>query len=285
MKAAALLLAVALVAAPLAAQSYYKGTPGVVPNDQGIPEPLKKVAFEQRLGESVDLGLTLIDDSGKEVALGDLLTDRPAVLGLVYYGCPMLCSLSLNGLASSLKAVELNPGQEFDVMIVSFDPDDTAEDARKSRDRTLDLYGRPEAEAGWHFLTADEATIASLTESVGFRYVQDPETGEFAHAAGIVLLTPQGKISRYLLGVEYAPRDVRLGLIESAEEKIGSLVDQVLLYCYRYDPATGTYSALTMNLIRVGGLLTVRIMGSFVVLMLLRDRRQKRTLEEAGHVA
>lgn len=278
-------LVLALIGAPLAAQNYYKGTPGDVPETQGLPEPLQKVAFEQRLGESVELDLTLIDESGATVALGDLLSDRPAVLALVYYGCPMLCSLALTGLASSLKAVDLDPGREFDVVIVSFDPTDTPSDASAARERTLKRYDRAETEEGWHFLTAEADTIASLTDAVGFRYVQDPKTGEFAHAAGIVLLTPQGKISRYLLGVEYPPRDVRLGLIESADEKIGTIVDQVLLYCYRYDPATGTYSALTMNLIRVGGLITVTIMAVFVVLMLMRDRRQKRSLEEAGHVA
>jgi len=279
------LLALGLLAAPLATQSYYKGTPGVVPGTQGLPEPLQKVAFEQRLGEPLDLSLTLVDESGHKVVLGDLLTDRPAVLALVYYGCPMLCSLSLNGLASSLKAVDLDPGQEFDVLIASFDPEDTPADAREARERTLRLYNRSDTEQGWHFLTADQDTIAALTEAVGFRYVQDPETGEFAHATGIVLLTPQGRISRYLLGVEYPPRDVRLGLIESGDEKIGTLVDQILLYCYRYDPTTGTYSAMTMNLIRIGGVITVTIMAAFVILMLKRDKRQKQSLGETGHVA
>lgn len=279
-------LALALLAAPGAGQSFFKGSPGAVRSpESGLPEALKGVAYEQRLGESVDKSLTLVDEHGSEVVLGDLMSDRPAVLALVYYGCPMLCSLSMNGLASSLKAVDLDPGEAFDVFVVSFDPDDTPADAQRARERVLDLYDREGTEAGWHFLTAGPETIAALTGSVGFSYVEDPETGEFAHAAGIVLLTPEGKISRYLLGVEYASRDVRLGLIESADEQIGTLVDQVLLYCYRYDPATGTYSAWTMNLIRIAGAIVVAIMATFIVLMLKRDRKTKQILGETGHVA
>jgi protein SCO1/2 len=279
-------LALSLLAAPGAAQSFFKGSPGAVRSpESGLPEALKGVAYEQRLGEKVDKSLTLIDEQGSEVALGDLMSDRPAVLALVYYGCPMLCSLSMNGLASSLKAVDLDPGDTFDVFVVSFDPDDTPADAQRARERVLDLYDREGTEAGWHFLTAGPETIAALTGSVGFSYVEDPETGEFAHAAGIVLLTPEGKISRYLLGVEYASRDVRLGLIESADEQIGTLVDQVLLYCYRYDPASGTYSAWTMNLIRIAGAIVVAIMATFIVLMLKRDKKTKQILGETGHVA
>jgi len=279
-------LAIALLATPLAGQSFFKGNPGAVRSpDSGLPEALKKVAYDQRLGESVDKELILIDEHGAQVVLGDLMSDRPAVLALVYYGCPMLCSLSMNGLASSLKAVDLDPGEAFDVFVVSFDPDDTPTDAQRARARVLDLYAREGTEAGWHFLTAGPETIAALTESVGFSYVEDPETGEFAHAAGIVLLTPEGKISRYLLGVEYASRDVRLGLIASADEQIGNLVDQVLLYCYRYDPASGTYSAWTMNLIRIAGAIVVAIMATFIVLMLKRDKKTKQILGESGHVA
>jgi protein SCO1/2 len=261
--------------APLAqAQDFY----------QGLPAPLERVGFDQRLGESIDLALEFENETGQPVRLSEVTAGKPSILALVYYNCPMLCSMAINGLVSSLKAVDLVPGEDFEIVVVSFDPDDTAELAAAGKARAVDLYGREETAAGWNFLTGDAAAIDTLTESVGFRYNRLADTADFAHSAGIVLLTPEGQISRYLYGVEYPPRDIRLGLIESAEEKIGTVVDQLLLFCYRYDPATGSYSALTLGLVRVAGVVTVLLIVGFLLLMAKREKRRPK-LKEAGHVA
>lgn len=251
---------------------------------QGLPAPLRRIAFEQRLGEPVDLRLAFRDESGADVSLGELTGDRPIVLALVYYDCPMLCSLTLDGLVSSLRAIELDAGSDFDVVVASIDPGEQPSLARATRARALESYRRAGTESGWHFLTGDQASIDALTDSVGFRYSRDEQTGEYAHAAGIVVLTPSGRISRYLLGIEFPARDLRLSLIESSDGGIGTLVDQALLFCYRYDPETGTYSAAAMNLVRAGGVLTVLILVIFVLLTLRRDRRAAR-FGEPGHVA
>jgi protein SCO1/2 len=238
-----------------------------------VPQPLADVRFEQRLGESVDLDLPFVDEEGREVKLGDYLGDRPAVLALVYYRCPMLCTLVLNGLTQSLKTLTFNPGEEFDVVVVSFDPRETPDLAAGTKSEHLNRYGRPGTEGGWHFLTGPEESIRDLTGSVGFHYAFDPEQGEFAHAAGIVLLTPEGRLARYFYGIEYPPRDLRLGLVEAADETIGSLVDQVLLYCFRYDPTTGKYSAVVMNIVRLGAVITVLVLGLFLTAAWRIERR------------
>lgn len=262
-------------AAPATAQNLYGG----------LPKPLQRVAFDQRLGESVDLSLRFRDEDGRTVSLGDLIEDRPVVLALVYYDCPMLCTLTLNGVVSSLRAVELDPGTDFDVVVASIDPTEQPESARAAKARALASYHRPGTEDGWHFLTGQQPSIDRLTEAVGFSYSFDDTSGEFAHAAGIVVLTPAGRVSRYLLGIEYSPRDLRLSLIESADQKIGTLVDQALLYCYRYDPETGTYSAATMILVRIAGALTVLILVALILFMLRRERRDPEDLGEPEHVA
>ncbi len=266
--------ALALAAVPVQAQNFY----------EGLPAPLQRIAFEQKLGESVDLSLTFRDEAGEPVSLRDLASNRPMLLALVYYDCPMLCSLTMNGIVSSLKAVELDAGSDFEVVVASIDPEEGPELARAAKARALESYKRKGSEAGWHFLTGDQAEIDELAESVGFSYSRDEATGEFAHAAGIVILTPQGQVSRYLLGIEYPAKDVRLALVESSDEKIGTLVDQALLFCYRYDPATGTYSAATMNLVRLGGAVTVLVIITFILLMLRRDRRAA-PFGEPEHVA
>lgn len=269
------LLAAFLAVTPAAAQNFY----------EGLPAPLQRVAFEQRLGESVDLSLEFRDEAGRDVSLGALVAGRPVILALVYYDCPMLCSMTLNGVVSSLKAIELTAGGEFDVVVVSIDPSEQPELAAAAKARAVDSYGRTGSESGWHFLTGSQASIDSLTEAVGFRYTYDEESGEFAHAAGIVVLTPEGRLSRYLLGIEYPAKFLRLALIESTDETIGTLVDQVLLFCYRYDPATGTYSAATMNLVRIAGALTVLILVAFITLALRRDRHGSKGVGEPEHVA
>lgn len=243
------------------------------------PDVLRQVDFVQRLDTQLPLDLTFRDESGQTVPLRTYFEDKPVILSLAYYECPMLCTLVLNGLTSALRALSFDIGKQFEVVTVSFDPSETAELAAAKKASHLKDYRRPGSEAGWHFLTGDEASIRALTEAVGFRYAYDPATKQYAHAAGIIVATPQGRLSRYFYGVEFAPRDLRLGLIEAANGKIGTLVDQLLLYCFHYDPSTGKYSAVALNSIRAGGLLTVALLGSFIFVMLRRERHGR------GHTA
>ena len=236
--------------------------------------PFPEVGVDQRLGESIPLDLVFRDETGAAVRLGDLFGPRPVVLTLAYYRCPMLCSLVLNGLASGLKPVSLDPGEDFTMITVSIDPKETPDLAAASRESYSARYGHPGAQSGWHFLTGDESAIRSLAGAVGFRYAFDAGTGQFAHPSVVMVLTPDGRLSRYLMGVEYAPRDLRLALVESSEGKIGTLADALMLLCYRYDPASGRYGALTLRLVRTGGALTVLAMSIFVFVMLRRDSRR-----------
>lgn len=243
-----------------------------VPSGQ-MPGPLQQVGYDQKLGGQVPPGLAFRDEAGRAVALRDYFGRRPVLLVLAYYHCPMLCDMVLTGVSGSLKTLTLDPGKDFDVLVVSIDPHETPVQAAASRAQTLSRFGRPPADAadaGWHFLTGPQESIAALAASVGFRYVYDTQRNEFSHAAGIVILTPEGRISRYLYGIEYAPRDLKLALIESADRKIGSLVDQALLYCFHYDPAIGRYSAVTMRIVRIGAALTV--LGVVLMIALLRRR-------------
>jgi protein SCO1/2 len=242
--------------------------------EDGRPAPLREVAFEQRLGEPVPLDLTFRDEVGRAVRLGDYFGKRPVVLSLVYYECPMLCTVSLNGLVSALQVLSFDPGREFELVTVSFNPKETPELAAAKKKVYLGRYKRPAAEGAWHFLTGDADEIARLTKAVGFRYAWDEQTKQFAHPAGITVLTPDGRLARYLYGIEYAPRDLRLALVEAAAGKIGTPVDQLLLYCYRYDPMTGKYSAMIVNLVRLGAILTLLALGVFVGLMRWRERVQ-----------
>lgn len=237
------------------------------------PDVLRNVDFEQHLDAPLPLDLPFVDETGAAVTLGSYFGKRPVVLVLAYYECPMLCTLVLNGLTSALRAVSFDIGSQFDVVTVSFDPREGPDLAAAKKAAYLKEYRRPGAEKGWHFLTGEESSIRALTEAVGFRYAFDPESKQFAHAAGIVVATPEGRLSRYFYGVEFPPRDLRLGLVEAAEGRIGNAIDQILLYCFHYDPKTGRYSAVALNTIRAGGLLTVALLGSFIVVMLRRERR------------
>jgi protein SCO1/2 len=240
---------------------------------QQMPGPLQQVGYDQRLDNQVPLGLNFRDETGHAVRLNDYFGQRPVLLVMAYYHCPMLCDMVLTGVAGSLKTMTLNPGREYDVVVASIDPQETPQQAAESRHRTIARFGRPGTEAGWHFLTGPQESITALAASVGFRYVYDARRNEFAHAAGIVILTPEGRVSRYLYGIDYAPRDVRLALIESAGHKIGSLVDQALLYCFHYDPSIGRYSALTMRIVRIAAALT--LLGVVLMITLLRRRTDK----------
>jgi protein SCO1/2 len=239
----------------------------------GSPPVLQQVDFEQRLGTQVPLDLPFRDETGRTVRLGEYFQGKPVVLTLSYYECPMLCTLVLNGLTSALRALRFDLGKEFVAINVSFNPRETPELAAAKKATYLKEYRRPGSEAGWHFLTGDEESIRRLTDSVGFRYAWDERSQQYAHATGLVVLTPGGQIARYFYGVEFSPRDLRFGLIEAAEGKIGSPVDKLLLYCFHYDPSTGRYSALALNSIRIGGVLTVAALISFIVVMLRRERR------------
>ena len=244
---------------------------------------VEQVGFEQRLGESLPLDLAFRDERGREVRLGDYFGAKPVVLGLVYYRCPVLCTLVERGLASGLKPLELEPGNDFEVVFVSIDPTDTPETARERKAATLTSYGRERTEPGWHFLSGDEGAIRRLADAVGFRYAFDPATGQYAHAAGLTVATPEGKLSRYLFGVDYAPRDLQLSLVESSNGKIGGPVDKLLLICFEYDATLGKYTAATLLTLRVGATLTLVALVTFLVVALRRDRRSRRLA--AGGVA
>jgi protein SCO1/2 len=242
-----------------------------------LPGALQGVGIEQNLNAQVPLGLAFRDELGRTVPLSTYFhSGKPVLLAPVYYRCPMLCTQILNGLASSLKAVSFNPGQEFEVVAFSFDPQDTVAIAAAKKEMYLRRYGRANTANGWHFLTGDEPNIKALMDAVGFHYKYDPATDQYAHASGVMILTPEGRLSKYFYGVEYAPRDVRLGLVEASLNKIGTPVDQILLFCYHYDPTTGKYGAVALNTLRIAAGGFVFIAGAFLLMMLLRDWRRDR---------
>jgi len=247
----------------------------------GLPKALDNVGIDQKLNEQLPLDAIFKNENGESVKLGDYFGKKPVLLSLVYYECPMLCNQVLNGMVTNFRVLAFQPGQEFEVVTVSFDNRETPALATAKKKTYIDYLPaakRESAARGWHFLTGDAANIKRLTEAVGFRYRFDSETNQFAHASGIFVATPQGKLARYFYGIEYAPRDVRLGLIEAADNKIGSPVDQLLLYCFHYDPATGKYGAVVMNMVQVGGILTLIAMGAMFLVM--RRRLRARGLRE-----
>lgn len=256
----------ALLAAPAAAAADVPVPAGAMPG------PLQEVGYDQKLGEQLPLDLPFRDEAGRQVRLGDYFGQRPVVMIFAYYHCPMLCDLVVQGSTGSLKALTLDAGKDFDVVVVSIDPKETPDQAKEAKRQALAHYGRTGTDAGWHFLTGPQQSILQLTQAAGFRYVYDKERNEYAHAAGVMIATPGGRISRYLYGIEYAPRDVRLALVESSAGRIGTLADQVLLYCFHYDPVYGKYSAMTMNILRLGAIVTVLGLGLLIVLLKRRER-------------
>lgn len=243
---------------------------------------LENVGIDQRLGEHLPLEATFRDEDGNQVKLGDYFGKKPVVLALVYYKCPMLCNQVLNGLTSALDVLSFDIGKEFDVVTVSFDPRETPDLARDKKQTYIDWYKRPGAVNGWHFLTGDRASIEKLTEAAGFHYKYDASTDQFIHASGIMIATADGKLARYFYGIEYAPKDVRLGLVEASANKIGNPVDRLLLYCYHYDPASGKYGAVAMNILRLAGIATVA--GIIAMLLFFRLRRPATRSADAGGV-
>ena len=236
-----------------------------------LPAALQGVGIDQRLDQQLPLDLVFKDEFGRDVPLASFFHGKPVILALVYYRCPMLCTQILNGLESSLKAVSFNPGKDFEVLSVSFDPKDTPELAAQKKQQYLRRYGRADTANGWHFLTGSEPAIKALTDAAGFHYRYDPKTDQFAHASGVMVLTPDGRFSRYFYGVEYAPRDLRLGLVEASQNKIGSAVDQILLFCYHYDPVAGKYGAVALGAVRYAGAAFVLISGTFLIIVFRRD--------------
>lgn len=240
------------------------------------PAILREVGFDQRLNEQVPLDLVFQNESGESVALGKYFGSKPVILVLAYYRCPMLCTLVLNGVAESLRGLPLRLGVDFDVVTVSFDARETPELARAKKQSYVESVaglGQPRAEEGWHFLTGDQQAIDRLTKATGFRYAYDSKLDQFAHASGIMVLTPQGRIARYFFGVDFPVRHVRLGLVEASDNKIGSPIDQVWLLCYHYDPVTGKYTATVMNIVRLAGAVTIL---SFVVFFVVLRRKALR---------
>jgi protein SCO1/2 len=272
----AAILCCALLSAPLYAQvsSYGDKQSGDNTGDQ-LPQVLQKVAVSQHLNQQLPLDAAFVDETGKPVKLGDYFGKHPALLSLVYYTCPMLCSEELDGITSSLEMVKLTPGKDFDVVVISIDPSDTPEAAAKSKALYVKRYGRPETAAGWHFLTGQRPAIDAVTSTVGFGYVRVPgpdgKLSQFAHASSIEIVTPEGKLAQYYLGVEYSPKDMLLGLIDASGNKIGSPVANILTYCYHYDPNINKHSLIIARVVQLGGMITVAGLGGFMFLMFRKD--------------
>jgi protein SCO1/2 len=238
---------------------------------------LEKVGIAQHLNQQLPLDLTFTDDAGKQVQLAGYFGQRPAILALVYYQCPMLCSEELNGLTGALQMVNFRPGKDFDVIIVSIDPSEGTDLAAAKKRTYVKRYGHPETADGWHFLTGTQPNIDALTRAVGFGYVKIPgpdgKLTQFAHASSIQIVTPQGRLAQYYMGVEYSPKDLRLGLVEASENRIGSPVDNILTYCYHYDPSTNKHSLIVARVVQAGGLITMLCLGGFMWVMFRRDIR------------
>jgi protein SCO1/2 len=237
-----------------------------------MPLSVQGVGIDQNLNAQIPLELNFKDETGQTVRLGQYFRGKPVVLALVYYECPGLCDLVLNGLSQAMEQVSLNVGSDYDVVTVSFDPKETWQLAGAKKSTYVEKYHRSGAQQGWHFLTGKEDAIKKLTSTVGFRYNWDPAAKQFAHASGIMIVTPDGKLSRYFYGVAYKPRDFRLGLVEASANKIGTPADQVLLFCYHYDPTTGKYGMAITQVLRVFGTATVLLLGAFVFIMIRRDK-------------
>ena len=239
-----------------------------------VPAALREVGFDQNLNQPLPLDTEFVDERGRVVKIGDYFGKRPVVLAFVYYGCPMLCLQSLSSLASTLGVMSQNPGEDFEVVSVSIDPRETPEMAREKKAHYVQRSGKPSIANGWHYLTGTEANIRQLTRAAGFRYVWDEQTQQYAHPAGIVIATPRGRVSRYLFGIDYGPRDLRLAVLDASEEKIGSLLARALLYCYHYDLSAGRYSLAIMRIVQVAGAATVFSLGTLILVWTRRERRQ-----------
>ncbi|HMT09395.1 MAG TPA: SCO family protein [Pyrinomonadaceae bacterium] len=242
----------------------------------GLPEALKKIGIEQKLGETLPADAVLRDENGKDVTLGSYFGKRPVIVAFVYYECPMLCNQVLNGLTGSLKGISLEAGKDFDVVAISFDAreHEKSDLAKNKKAGYMERYGRPGTENGWHFLTGTQEELDKVTNAAGFSYKWDEKSEQFAHAGGIMITTPEGKLSRYLFGIDYSPKDVKFGVMESSNNKVGSAAEQLLLYCYHYDPSTGKYGLAVLRIMRIGGIATLAAMGLMGFVFWRRNKRK-----------
>jgi protein SCO1/2 len=254
-----------LLCAPQATPCSAENTP--------IAQVAERIKISPPLGAKLPLDLSFIDAAGRTARLGESFGKRPVILHLVYYECPMLCKLSSDGVLSALSTLSLTPGQDFSIVTVSFDPREGPELSARARDMAIERTGREAVDTGWQFFTGEQPTIDELCDAVGFRYLYDEQTGQFAHASGVFIVTPDGTLSRYLSGVQFSPRDLRLALVEASAGKVGSAADQVMLMCYMYDPITGKYGLAIMSILRVAGVATVGAMGLGIFVMVRRERR------------
>jgi protein SCO1 len=275
--AVAAVFCAAMLAPSLVAQVSSYGDKETGPVNDKRPAILDGVGIAQNLNQQLPLGVTFTDDAGKQVQLASYFGKRPVILALVYYQCPMLCSEELNGLTGALQMVSFVPGKDFDVVVVSIDPTEGTDLAAAKKRSYVKRYGHPETAGGWHFLTGTQANIDALTKAVGFGYVKIPgpdgKLTQFAHASAIQIVTPEGKLAQYYMGVEYSPKDLRLGLVEASANRIGSPVDNILTYCYHYDPKTNKHSLIIARVVQLGGLVTVFTLGGFMLVMFRRDVR------------
>jgi protein SCO1/2 len=271
--AAAFIDAAVCFAAPKAASS-----DSVMTDESAERRILQKIVFDQKLDAQLPLDLILTDEEGKQQPLRAYFGDRPVLFVLAYYRCPMLCNQVLNGVLKSTNALKFVAGRDFEIVVVSFDPSDTPAMAAAKRDSYVERYHHADGAAGWHFLTGSQETVAKIAETVGFTYVYDERSNQFAHASGIMIVTPDGRLSQYFYGIDFATRDLRLGLVEASEGKIGNFVDQVLLTCFHYDPLTGRYGVVILGLVRIAGVITVLAIVGYIALSLHRERRAKSQL-------
>ena len=278
-------IAICALSVPAAAQqpgfpqpSFEMMEPGTVATAR-LPQ-LDGVSFKQRLNTQLPLDARFKDETGRDVTLGQYFDgQRPVVLAFVYYSCPMLCTQIMNGVSRAVKVLPFSAGKDFDVVFVSFDPRDRSETAAAKKTALMNYWSMQNQSGAWHFLTGEEPEIKRVTSAAGFFYMWDEKTQQYAHLSGVLVLTPDGRLSRYFYGVEYSPKELRLALFESGQGHIGSLVDELLLFCYHYDPANGRYGAVVMNLVRAGGVLTVLALGAFILFM----RRQEKLRHLEGH--
>lgn len=275
-------IAVIAVGLPARAQGLHEQAPAGMPSSQ-VPPILKNVRYEQKLDSQVPLNLAFRDEGGKAVRLADYFGRRkPVVLILAYYRCPMLCSQVLAGATHAFRQLPFHIGQQFSVLTVSFDPRETPALAASSQRTYIASYGHPEAAAGWHFLTGQQPEINALTQAVGFHYAWDAQTQQYAHATGIVVLTPAGKVAQYFYGIDFPPQDLRLALVQSSQEKIGSLADEVTLYCCKYDPNSGRYTAIIGRVLQIAGAFTLLVLGSVLFMLFYLDKKKRLELEKAA---
>jgi protein SCO1/2 len=274
-------LALSLLA-PASAHAQYANAPERGTAAKQRPGAIDKVGIDQKIGQQLPLDLVFRDEDGKDVKLGQFFGSRPVVLALAYYECPMLCTQVLNGMTGALKTLSFDAGKDFDVVVVSIDPKDNFRLAANKKQSYLTHYGRPETAGGWHFLTGSEASIKPLAEAIGFRYAYDANIKQYAHGAAIYVATPSGVVARYLLGIDFAPRDLRLSIVEASNNKLGTITDKVLLLCYHYDPSVGKYGVAILNAVRIGFVATVTGFMAFLFVSLRGERRANNKARRAA---